>query len=120
MGIRTDIDGHVVTNTPEPGVTSEEIFLYAAAHIEDWEFKQVVWDLSHFDFMSVDARTLRLFVERAAKMSTKRKGRKTALVVQSEVGFGMMRMLQILAEDKVQVTFGVFRDLAGALRWVNE
>ena len=42
------------------------------------------------------------------------------ILVDSDVGFAMMRMLQILAEGKIQIEFCVFRDRSEAEAWLAE
>ena len=52
-------------------------------------------------------------------MSEKRKGLKTAVVAQSDLGYGMMRMLSIMAEGKFQFQLETFRSLSEAITWLE-
>jgi len=120
MSVSTIIEDNIVFNKPGPESGDEDIFNYAVGNLENWSTLDVVWDLEHFDFHGMKSETVRLFAERAVGMAEWREGRKTAVIVKSELGFGMMRMLQIMGGDRFSFTLAVFRDRESALAWIRE
>ena len=62
---------------------------------------------------------VRAFVWRSASFSEKRTGLKAALFVDSDVGFGLMRMMQLFADKQFKFEFEVFRDKEQALHWLS-
>jgi len=118
MGITSSIEQDTIVNTADPEATLAEVFDYVSGNIASWADKQVFWDLRLFDFTSIDAQSIRSFLGPAAPLSETRRGLKTAILVDSDVGFGMMRMLQILSEGKIQIELGVFRDRTEAFAWL--
>jgi hypothetical protein len=120
MGITSSIEQNTIVNTAGSDVTLEEIFGYISRNIAAWTGKQILWDLRAFDFTSIDSQTIRSFLGPAAPLSETRRGLRTAILVESDVGFGMMRMLQILSEGKIQIELGVFRDRTEAFAWLAQ
>ena len=51
--------------------------------------------------------------------SERRAAAKAAIVVSSDVAFGMGRMLEIVSDGKVEPRFRVFRDMDSALSWLE-
>lgn len=49
----------------------------------------------------------------------RRSASKAAIVVSSEVALGMARMVELRAEDRVDPSFRVFRDMAAACDWLG-
>ncbi|MDP6634801.1 MAG: hypothetical protein QGG42_07885 [Phycisphaerae bacterium] len=119
MSITSVIERGVVVNTVEQVDTFGDIFDFIANHIDSWKENQVLWDIRRFDFESIDSRSIRSFLRTAASVSETRSGMKTAIFVDSDIGFGMMRMLQILAEANIPVELGVFRNKERAIAWLH-
>ncbi len=51
--------------------------------------------------------------------SERRAAAKAAIVVSSDVAYGMGRMLEIVAEGEVEPSFRIFRDMDSALSWLE-
>ncbi len=117
--IKTSIDNQIVVNTASEDTSLEEILLYVSQNINSWVDKNTIWDLSHFNFQDVSTDSIRLFISKSQNMSEKRKGLKTAVVAQSDLGYGMMRMLSIMAEGKFQFQLETFRSLSEAITWLE-
>lgn len=49
----------------------------------------------------------------------RRSAARAAIVVGSDLAFGMARMLEIQATDRLHPSFQVFRDMAAACRWLG-
>ena len=120
MSITSTYEGSVVVNSVEDDDSLVDILDYASRHIDEWRKCQVIWDMTLLNFQELSGESIRSFILRGASFTKKRSGMKTALLVDSDLGFGMMRMLQIIAEDKVHVIFKVFRSKGQALQWLAE
>ena len=49
----------------------------------------------------------------------RRSAARAAIVVSSDLAFGMARMLEIQATDRLDPSFQVFRDMAAACQWLG-
>ncbi len=119
MTITSFSERNIVFNAVEEGDTLDDLFDFASEHVDTWGRGQVLWDMTLFDFPSLDSNSVRSLVNRGAPLSEKRSGLKTAILVDSVLGFGMMRMLQLLAEEQFKFHFGVFRNRDEAIEWLN-
>lgn len=72
-----------------------------------------------FDFNTLSSNDVRVFVNRAKDSSRFRKGAMTAIVAGHDLGFGMMRMLQMLSEGQFEMELSVFRESLEAYRWLT-
>jgi hypothetical protein len=80
----------------------------------------VIWDLREADlsaFSSEDIRQVREYVGRHWGVEGTSRA---ALVVTSDLGYGLTRMYEILLESRTASEVHVFRDYDEALRWVRE
>lgn len=73
-----------------------------------------IWDMREFDFVSFDIQVAEVLTNTRKKF-TSRRGAMIAYVVASEVGYGMMRMFQIMTET--EDTSAVFYDYDKAMEW---
>ena len=120
---RTSInESGVVINVAEEIDTIDDIFAYVSQHIDSWVDSDVLWDLSLFDFQTLDSKDIRNLIQKGSLLSKKRLGLKTAFLVTSDLGYGMMRMLQIMAEGELKFEIGVFRsnEQDQALAWLSK
>ena len=109
----------IVINVAQKTDTLDNIVDYISQHIESWVNYNVIWDVTLLEWESINSQSIRSFVQNTILLSNKRLGHKTAILANSDVGFGMMRMLQMLAEEKNKIEFRVFRTKAQALSWIN-
>ncbi len=93
---------------------------YYSCHVDAWGNKPSIWDMNLFNFVSIDLNSIHYFISKIKPPSEKRAGMKAALVVDSDLGFGMMRMLGMLSENTLKVTIHVFRSKDQALQWLND
>lgn len=115
----TKIKG-IVINTMGHQDSLDDFLQYIENHIHNWADSQVLWDMTLLDFDTIEGSAVRNTITRGRKMSKQRSGLKTAFVVKSDLGFGMMRMFQMIAENKIGIEFGIFRDRQEALCWLEE
>lgn len=120
-GIQTVIDGHLVINTTTSDAAFSDIFHYVAEHNAQWSDRSVVWDLREFDFEKINADDLKNHIGVGAKLSKMREGLSTAIVISTDLGFGMRRMFSIMAEmnDGFQTKIEAFRSMAEAKAWLG-
>ena len=120
MSITTIIDADVVINSVGDSEAFEDILEYLAQNLGTWGNRQVLWDVTSFNFQSVGPQSIRSLISDGISLSEKRSGLKTAILVDSDLGYGMMRMLQILAEERFKTSLGLFRSKDQALEWLSD
>ena len=116
--IKTTIKDNIIINTISSEATLPEVFMYIANHIDVWKDRHIIWNMNDFIFNDETTETFRQFIMKGEDISEKRKGLKTAIVVRSDLGYGMMRMFSMLAEGRLQFSLQTFRNLAEAKKWL--
>jgi hypothetical protein len=119
MKIESRIESGVVFNTVGTDTDLTDILKFIGDHYQEWHDADECWILTQMDFKSISPLVIRQFVDRTVSLSIHRAGRKAAIVVEADLGYGMMRMLQMLAEDKFKNHLAVFRSLESALEWLG-
>jgi len=120
LSITSTCEADVVIISVKDDNKFESILDYMSTRIDEWGNSQVLWDMTLYNFQSIDSVSIRNFISRSKSFSNKRAGIKTAILVDSDLGFGMMRMLQLIADDKLQVVLNVFRNKEKALQWLDD
>jgi len=117
LGQREDLKRHEVTTVAEGTVTLAEVRAYLLRHLKDSE-------LPYRDLIDARRAVLRLssaevheIVELLGSLSRNGPLPRIAIVVSTDVAYGMMRLLQILVEDVCVLR--PFRDLAEAEHWLR-
>lgn len=81
---------------------------------------KAVWDFTRSDLRHAKKEDLAAVLSVAKSYAHLRQGGKTALVVPGDLGFGLCRMYESMAELKDHpVGHGVFRTMADALAWLE-
>lgn len=75
-----------------------------------------IWDLRELDFTKITPQFVRACVDIRTSLPERHPAR-IAFVVDDDLGFGMMRMFEILG-DSLDDTTMVFRDLSDAEEWL--
>ncbi len=117
--IRTEGGDHVVINTVSAEATVDEVSMYASKHIDRWMKRDVIWDLTRADFAGVTVARLREVIAQTEHISEKRHGFRTAMVAQSDLGYGLMRMFSMLSERRYKSHVEAFRALEEARAWLS-
>ncbi len=120
MSITSTYEADVVIVSVVDDNKFESILDYMSTRIDEWGNSQVLWDMTLYNFQSIDSVSVRNFISRSKSIAKKRAGIKNAILVDSDLGFGMMRMLQLIADDKLQVVLSVFRNKEKALQWLAD
>ncbi len=120
MCITSIIELDVVINSVKESHTLQDIVDCVAKNVNEWTNTQVIWDMNAFNFTNVNQSDIRSLILQSMPFSKKRRGMKTGIFVSPDLGFGMMRMLQMLSDEQLETSIGVFRTKAQALEWANE
>jgi hypothetical protein len=100
-------------------VTDEQMF---AAQTEFYGAPTLLqlWDMTEAGVGSTTSEGLAQFVAKAARLGQERAGGKTAVVVRSDLQFGLARMSEAFAASHpLPYTLRVFRDRDQALAWLT-
>jgi len=113
-----DIEGSEVTTIAEGTVTLDEV----RAHLHREKSDSALPYRESIDarnaVVSLSRSEVREIVELLRSLTRSRRLGRTAVVVSTDVAYGIMRMLQILVEDVCVVR--PFRDLTAAALWLND
>ena len=109
----------VVINSIEATETADDIIDYIATHVNSWTDSHILWDMTPFDFLTLNSQNIRVALDKLASMNNLHPRVKRAILVDSDLGFGMMRMLQLLSDGVLSVEINVFKDQDLALKWLN-
>ena len=106
---------HFVTDA----ITNEDISACQEEFYEDPTMLRL-WDMSASD-LRMTTEEIRGFVHRAASLGEKRRGGRTAAVVQSKVQFGLGKMAEAFGQfEPLPFDFRIFYDRAEATAWLKE
>ena len=109
---------NIVINALEDGDDFGDFLRFIDTHIHTWKDVNVLWDMNKLDFDNVSSDAIRQLIHEGRHAARHRPNMKTAYVVHSDLGFGMMRMFALLAETDLPIIFSVFRDRDTATAWV--
>ena len=79
----------------------------------------VFWDFLEADFTSLSTEDLSIFKDYVAMHWGKEGKSKAALVVSDELGFGMLRMFELLMKSKTLNNIVIFKDIDKAKEWIE-
>ena len=119
MGITTNrSDNEIVINNVVSDVTADEIVNYVRDNVEKWIGKPVLWDVSKSKISNIPPKEWIGIIDQLVQSSQRRNGQKTALVSSVDRNFGMLRMFEMSAENKLSIHLQTFRDLNLAKAWL--
>jgi hypothetical protein len=111
----------LTTITVKGETTAAEISKTILAHNKDQVTILILWDLSQATIEKLTVDDVHGFVGTASLFTQARKGGKTAVVVPTDLGFGMARIYDSLHEvGQSPVSHMTFRDKESALNWLLE
>jgi len=120
MSIKTSIEDNYAILTPDSSEDLESILDFVSKNIQHWKDKNTLWDIRAFSFKNVSSQAIRAFTEKILPITKVREGLKTALVVDSDLSFGMTRMFQLQYNEKVNIDARIFMDQEEAFIWLTE
>ena len=80
---------------------------------------RTVWDIRQADFSFANFQLVKEVVKIRSKFS-KRSHCRSALVVSSNLQYGLSRMFEMLSDGKIQHKLRIFRDLEEGEKWLLE
>lgn len=119
MAAFTRIEEGIAINTAKPGRSLFDIVQYIEAHIDEWVGKQVIWDLSLFNFSEHQPADFSAYFGQMRLLTAKRAGLKTALVVHSDTAFLNLQTFVSLIEGNLGIRLKLFKTIEDALAWVG-
>lgn len=118
--ISIDPDRHVAMVHIAGRLDMREVARAAAAFVDHPDFTPgmpAIFDLRDVDFASFGAAESRAISEINRRLASRRGSARVALLVESDLGFGVLRMHEVLGQSpNLQVR--VFRDMVEAQHWV--
>lgn len=123
MPVSTDINQeadfteHIATGDVSDG----EMFAAQAEFYENGPTRLQLWDMSGCAVKGVTIGGMRAFIEGAARQGKVRKSGRTAVIVNSQLQYGLARMAEVFGEfAHIPFAFRVFKDRKEAVDWLNE
>jgi len=116
-----DSDAGIVQVVVQGSLVLEEMLATIAAVAEDPLFQKGLHVLSDHRTIAAPATTDQVMglIQQARKFQEKLGGTRWAIVVSSDLSFGMMRMLSAFAEP-IPLRVEVFREYEEALAWLRD
>jgi len=112
------LDSHIVINTVEEGDHFDEVIDYVKANRQRWARHNVLWDVTVlFEAGESFSNEVQLSLGKLAD-GPDRKGRKTALLVGSDLAFGLARMFKMMARSTLSSEISIFRSKDEAMAWL--
>lgn len=100
-------------------LVQEEVARQAAAFVERPDFvpgMPAIFDLRELDFSSLGPAESQAVWEMNRRLAVRRGSARVAMVVDSDLGFGVLRMHEVLGRSP-NLQFRVFRDVQEAQHW---
>ena len=123
MPVRTviDIENDITEHIASGSVLDEEMFGAQEEFYGQGPTRLQLWDMSESSVSSVTVGGMRKFIEKAAKLGRARENGRTAVIVGSELQYGLGRMSESIADlVSIPFAFHVFKEREKALAWFNE
>ncbi len=123
MPVRTVIEHEkeITEHIASGEVIDDEMFEAQREFYENGPTRLQLWDMTQGSVTSVTIGGMRTFIGRAALKGKARKDGKTAVIVSSQLQFGLARMAEAFGEFvSLPFAFRVFRERAEALAWFDE
>ena len=120
MPISTKVTDDIVFNAVDETTTSREMAEYISAHVAEWANHGVLWNLCKATLAGITPANISEMKHIVANTSSMPTGIKTAIYVESPVGFGLARMFELLTEGNGKYYIRVFRNQEDAIAWLME
>jgi len=123
MPVRTviDLEKGITKHVATGDVVNDEMFEAQREFYETGPTLLQFWDMAECSVTDITVGGMRTFIERASRKGQARKDGKTAVVVSSQLQYGLARMAEAFGEFvSLPFAFRVFKDRDEALAWLNE
>ncbi len=119
--ITTKLENEIIINSVVGDVTVDDLIDHVIENMENWIGKPVLWELSKANLNNISTQEWEGIIQKIGHLSQERKGEKTALVSLEDFPFGILRMFEIIAENKaLAIHFQTFREIKKAKKWLLE
>jgi hypothetical protein len=121
VDIEVDTNRRLVIVTPAQSITVEQACdtLRAMVLLPDFRISMPsIWDLRHTELMHINGQDIGTLSKVAHELKEQRGAAKTAIVVGSDLSYGLGRMFELL-NGTSHLEARVFRDMASAEFWVQ-
>ncbi len=122
MPVRTVIDQErdITVHTATGEVVDEEMFAAQSEFYENGPTTLQLWEMSECSVKGVTIGGMRTFIERAAQLGKAREKGRTAVIVSSQLQYGLARMAEAFGEfASLPFEFHAFKDRDEANAWLN-
>lgn len=110
----------LTTHTLEGPITAEDIIATIEAYYSGEPTHYIVWDFSEVTLNQCKEENLKSIAVAANKCAKQRDGGKTALVLPSDLQFGLGRMYETFAElENAPIPVRSFRSMPEAMAWLG-
>lgn len=111
-----DITRHIASGE----VSDEEMFAAQKEFYENGPTRLQLWEMSECSVKDVTIGGMRTFIEKAAQLGKARENGRTAVIVSSQLQYGLARMAEAFGEfASLPFEFHAFKDRDTALAWLN-
>jgi len=111
-----DLTEHIVTGV----VTDKEMSNCENEFYDSGPTKLQLWDLSDAILTKITIEGMRQFVTRSAKLGEIRSGGRTAIVVQSQLQYGLGRVAESFGEfESLPFSFRMFKNRSESIKWLT-
>ena len=111
-----DLTEHIVTGE----VTDKEMFDCEREFYLSGPTKHQLWDMTGSKLTKVTVDGMRQFIARSSRLGKARTGGRTAVLVKSQIQYGLGRMAEAFSEfESLPFDLRLFRDRAKALDWLK-
>ncbi len=103
-----------------------DLIEFVSSQYPEMSGSHTLWDLSLYNLDSSSANSARSIVNEYESISAnasptvKLLTKKCAILVNSDLGFGMARMFQTLADQRLNMEYRVFREKSEAVAWLTQ
>ncbi len=120
MAITSVIQSGIIVISADESATIDELISFITEQYNDWTEHHILWDLTKYNFNPANSGTVQSAVEKLKSISPDdRSHLKRAVLVNSELGFGMSRMLQSFADRSLSIKIMIFKEREEAIEWLN-
>jgi len=115
-----DPENNLTIYTVTGEVTVQDIIQKVKAFYAREPTQLVLWDLTEANLSKIPSEDIIQIIYVIKKLSTSRKGEKTAMVFSSKFGYGLGRMFTAFSEmEETGIEYGSFHSVKEAKQWLG-
>jgi len=118
MAIQTNVQHCVVVHTIKGESTTQDILSYLYEESPSWHDLPSIWDITDLACETVSTADIRLLASGILSRPSRKSNHKIAILVKSNLGHGLVRMLQGYLGCQYQDCLQVHRSADQAYQWL--